>query len=454
MLNAAKIISVALLATSTPQERDAQAKSSPKLLAAMRDGGGSTPTSEPAPPEVLAKDHEARPWMKRYLPQRNRLHLGAFGGVFVPSESVELFEPDPGIIGQGHKPFRRLNAEVGARLTYKILRALALEIEGVISPGKTQVGDSATFWGAKSHILAQIPRWRISPFALVGAGLLGVASAKAAVGNDTDFAVHAGVGFDVGIKEHLRLRLDVRDIITASRGVKDGFTQNLEANLGLALAFDLSKPEPPPKPVIVPPRDLDHDGFVDSEDKCVEVPGVAPDGCPPPAPEPEPEPVDTDGDGFFDPDDECVKEPETVNGFEDDDGCPDELPKEVEAFSGVVKGIQFETGKSDIRTKSFKILNQAVEIFKKYPSIKIEIQGHTDDRGKESYNQKLSEARADAVREYLVAQGVEDARITSKGFGPSSPVASNKTRSGRAQNRRIEFQIVQGDGVSAQPAAN
>lgn len=445
MLSALSLTFVTMISTPTKAPN-------PPLLANLRDSVEYSASTASAPSSEARKDSESKPWIKRYLPKKNRLHLGAFGGVFIPSESIELFKPDPGIVGQGHKPFRTLNGEVGARLSYKILRALAVELEGVLSPGKTEPGESALFWGAKSHILAQIPRWRISPFALVGAGLLGVASHQGAVGNDTDFAVHAGVGFDIGLKEHLRMRLDVRDIITASKGVKEGFTQNLEANLGLALAFDLSKQEAPPEPVAPLPRDSDRDGFVDSEDKCVQVPGVAPDGCPAPAPEPEPEPVpvDTDGDGLLDEDDECVNDPETINGFEDEDGCPDELPKEVEAFSGVVKGILFETGKSEIRPKSFKVLNQAVEIFKKYPSIRVEIQGHTDDRGRESYNQQLSEARAEAVREYLVAQGIDESRISSKGFGPSSPVASNKSKSGRAQNRRIEFQIVQGDEVSAE----
>lgn len=445
MLSAVSIISITMLAAPSKAPN-------PPLLADLGDRAAYSAATPPVSNEMERKDNASKPWMKRYLPKRNRLHLGAFGGVFLPSKDVELFKADPGIVGQGHKPFRSLNGEVGARLSYKILRALAIELEGIVSPGKTDPGENVTFWGAKSHVLAQIPRWRISPFALVGAGLLGVASHKNAVGNDTDFAVHAGVGFDIGLKEHLRMRLDVRDIITASRGVKEGFTQNLEANLGLALAFDLSKQEPPPKPVVVPPKDRDSDGFIDREDKCVDVPGVAPDGCPapPPEPEPDPEPVDTDGDGLLDVDDKCMTEPETVNGFEDKDGCPDEVPKEVEAFSGVVKGILFETGKSEIRTKSFNVLNQAVEIFKKYPSIRVEIQGHTDDRGRESYNQKLSEARAEAVREYLVAQGIDASRITSRGFGPSSPVASNKSKRGRAENRRIEFQIVQGEGVTAE----
>lgn len=445
MLSAVSLMSVTMFATPTKAPE-------PRLMAAVSQPREYTVATPPVSARSDRNDQASRPWMKRYIPKKNRLLLGAMAGVFVPSEDVELFKPDPGIVGQGHKPFRSLNGEVGARLSYKILRALAVELEGIISPGKTQPGESATFWGAKSHILAQIPRWRISPFALVGAGLLGVASHEKAVGNDTDFAVHAGVGFDIGLNELLRMRLDVRDIITASRGVKEGFTQNLEANLGLALAFDLSKQKERPKPVAAPPRDFDRDGFIDSEDKCVQVPGVAPHGCPAPAPEPEPEPapVDTDGDGLVDEEDKCMSEPETVNGFEDEDGCPDELPKEVEAFSGVVKGIQFATGKSEIRSKSYRILNKAVEIFKKYPSIRVEIQGHTDDRGKESYNQQLSQARALAVREYLIAQGIDEARITSKGFGPSSPVASNKTKSGRAQNRRIEFRIVQGEGVSSE----
>lgn len=445
MFSAVSILSVAMLATSP--------KAPAVTMLASAGPAKSYSATASASTSEQRKDSDAQPWMKRYLPKKNRLHLGAFGGVFIPSEDVELFKPDPGIVGQGHKSFRSLNGEVGARLSYKIVRALAIEIEGMMSPGKTEPGESALFWGAKSHVLAQIPRWRISPFALVGAGLLGVASHQNAVGNDTDFAVHAGVGFDIGLREHLRMRLDVRDIITASRGVKEGFTQNLEANVGLALDFDLNKQQAPaPKPAALPPLDTDRDGFMDSEDKCVQVPGVAPDGCPAqaPKPEPEPAPVDTDGDGLLDVDDKCMNEPETANGFEDEDGCPDELPKEVEAFSGVVKGILFETGKSEIRPKSFRILNQAVAIFKKYPSIRVEVQGHTDNRGRESYNQELSNARAEAVRAYLVAQGIDDSRITSKGFGPSSPVASNKTKHGRAQNRRIEFQIVQGEGVSAE----
>lgn len=402
--------------------------------------------ARPVPGRV---DAQEGPWMKRYLPKRNRLLLGAFGGIFLPSRNVELFKADPTVLGQGHKEFRRLNPEVGGRLSYKILKSLAIELEGMVSPAQTVSEQDSMFWAARSHVLAQIARWRISPFALAGAGAMAVRSQDDVVGDDLDFAVHAGVGFDIGLREHLRMRLDVRDVITAARGVKDGFANNLEANLGLSLAFDLSKPKEV-REIVIPPKDSDGDGYIDSQDKCVRVPGVAPEGCPAPEPEVATPPPDTDQDGILDADDHCVKEPETVNGFEDSDGCPDELPKEVEKFSGVVKGIRFATGKSDIRSQSFKLLNKAVKIFAKYPSIRIEIQGHTDDRGKASYNQELSQARADSVREYLVAHGIEEERISSRGFGPDRPVADNDTRSGRAENRRIEFRIVQGDGVKAE----
>jgi OOP family OmpA-OmpF porin len=82
--------------------------------------------------------------------------------------------------------------------------------------------------------------------------------------------------------------------------------------------------------------DGDQDGVLDRDDKCLDVPGVAPDGCPP----------DSDGDGFIDSKDKCPNEPETKNGFEDDDGCPDEIPAAVKRFNGVIKGIEFDNGKA------------------------------------------------------------------------------------------------------------
>ena len=106
-----------------------------------------------------------------------------------------------------------------------------------------------------------------------------------------------------------------------------------------------------------------------------------------------------------------------------------------------LKGVTFETGKSDLKSTSFAILNEAARGLQKLDTVQVEISGHTDNVGGEAYNLKLSQDRADAVRDYLVGKGVKASRITSVGYGYSSPRADNETEEGRAQNRRIEISI-------------
>lgn len=109
-----------------------------------------------------------------------------------------------------------------------------------------------------------------------------------------------------------------------------------------------------------------------------------------------------------------------------------------------LKGVTFETGKSELRPGSFEILNSTVKGLQKFDSVKVEIQGHTDNVGGEEYNMKLSQDRANAVRDYLVSKGIKAERISAVGYGYSSPRADNDSESGRAQNRRIEISIVSG----------
>jgi OOP family OmpA-OmpF porin len=163
------------------------------------------------------------------------------------------------------------------------------------------------------------------------------------------------------------------------------------------------------------------------------VPGVPEyEGCPIP---------DTDGDGILDPDDACPKEPETVNGFEDEDGCPDQAP-DTDTFTGVIEGIFFDVDQATIRSTAAPKLDAAIETLKKHPSLKIEISGHTDSKGNDAYNVDLSQRRADAVKQYMVERGIDASRIETRGAGENEPIASNATRPGRAQNRRIEFKLL------------
>jgi OOP family OmpA-OmpF porin len=180
-------------------------------------------------------------------------------------------------------------------------------------------------------------------------------------------------------------------------------------------------------------KDSDKDGWIDSQDRCPTVYGDGARGCPVP---------DKDNDGIYDSKDECEDDPETRNGFKDTDGCPDEAPEEVKKLTGVIGGITFDTGKATIRKTSRGPLNEVVKTMREYPDIRLEISGHTDDQGSREFNVELSEQRAASVAAYLVSQGVSQDRFVVKGFGPDEPIADNKTKAGRAQNRRIEFKVL------------
>ncbi len=108
----------------------------------------------------------------------------------------------------------------------------------------------------------------------------------------------------------------------------------------------------------------------------------------------------------------------------------------------ITRKIHFATAKAKIKPASFPLMNEIASVFKSYPEIKlVEIQGHTDSRGSDSYNQGLSERRANSVRNWLISNGVEPERMEAKGYGESMPIDSNRTRSGRAANRRVQFMI-------------
>jgi len=176
------------------------------------------------------------------------------------------------------------------------------------------------------------------------------------------------------------------------------------------------------------PLDSDGDGVPDYQDKCPNTPkGVKVDkkGCP----------LDSDRDGVPDYKDKC---PNTPRGTKvDEKGCPLVGEKLL-----ILRGINFDFDSATIKEDSETILDEAVNTLKENPSIKTKIEGHTDATGTEEYNLGLSQRRADAVRDYLISQGIAGERLSTVGQGEAYPITSNDTREGRSKNRRIEFVVV------------
>ena len=174
--------------------------------------------------------------------------------------------------------------------------------------------------------------------------------------------------------------------------------------------------------------DSDSDGVSDTDDRCANTPrGVKVDarGCP----------VDTDGDGVADHLDKCANTPS--GSKVDANGCI--VLFEAGKKTLTLQGVTFVNAKADLLPESSAALNRVAESLVANPDVKIAVEGYTDNRGSAVVNRKLSQARADAVRNYLVSKGVPAENVTAKGFGPAKPVASNAAEPGRAQNRRVEI---------------
>ena len=183
------------------------------------------------------------------------------------------------------------------------------------------------------------------------------------------------------------------------------------------------------------PMDSDGDGVYDGIDRCPDTPRgakVDAQGCP----------MDSDGDGVYDGIDRC---PDTPKGVKvDAQGCPVEAPKAPPLFEGekkilVLEGVNFASDKADLTPESSATLDKVAASLKDWPEVKVEVEGHTDSTNTHQHNMKLSQARAESVRNYIVSKGVDPARLVPKGYGPDQPIADNKTQEGRAKNRRVEL---------------
>lgn len=212
--------------------------------------------------------------------------------------------------------------------------------------------------------------------------------------DDTDTDLAAGGGLRLHFTDNLSARLEAKALHETQSSQTHGLY-----TLGVSWAFG-AKPAaaaPAPAPVAAPPA-----------------------------------PLDSDGDGVTDDKDKC---PNTPKGREvDENGCEYVLRKTEE----MRLDINFEVDKAVIAENYVGEVEKAAKFLKRYSQVKAEIGGHTDSTGSDAHNQKLSQRRADAVRDMLVQRfNIAPSRLTAVGYGESKPIASNNTADGRAQNRRV-----------------
>jgi len=244
--------------------------------------------------------------------------LGLFVGGFFPDKEHEFYDYRDTM----QEPLEGAGPDIGLRVGFYPIRFVGAELEGDLMPFNTESGASALLYGVRGQIVGQLPglepSGRFTPFVLAGFGTIGVSSDQEVLSDDADKVGHLGIGAKYQLSRLLMLRLDGR-YYRAPRRIEEGATSDPRdgtnhwaALLGLTLTLG--------RPAVVEklPGDGDGDGITDDVDKCPKEAGDPPDGCP--------KAKDSDGDGIMDDVDRCKTEPETVNSFEDDDGCPDQVP--------------------------------------------------------------------------------------------------------------------------------
>ena len=185
------------------------------------------------------------------------------------------------------------------------------------------------------------------------------------------------------------------------------------------------------------PLDADADGVADADDACPALAGARSSepkrhGCP----------LDSDGDGVVDTDDACPAEAGIVTDDNARNGCPESV-RVVGAQIVILDKVEFEIGRAHLLPQGRSLLRQVARVMREHPEVvRVSVEGHTDNVGREQDNIKLSQRRALAVLRALIALGVDERRLETRGYGPRQPLNSNETKEGRAKNRRVEFLIL------------
>jgi outer membrane protein OmpA-like peptidoglycan-associated protein len=308
----------------------------------------------------------------------------------------------------------------------------------------------------RMHVRVDIlPRRRLVPFALVGGGApIALSSARKTFNSGVSGEGYIGGGILFDTYKGFHVRADFR--VAAQPGGSGVLAIEGDFNIGIQYVFGAPRTRNPDEEKVVvvdPNKDTDGDGVIDKADKCIDRAEDVDsyedaDGCPD---------IDNDNDRVLDIADKCPTESENLNGFADDDGCIDALPPEVEALRGTIEGLIYGEGETVVRDSAQKSIQAVAKVLIAQPSVKIIVVGHTDDREANAFatapaegqpapdttsiSIDLAKARAEAVRQALVAAGVPEARVVVDGVGTEEPVTSNDSAKGRLANRRVEIKL-------------
>lgn len=399
--------------------------------------------------------------------KQGQVELSPFFGINFPD--------DYGIVHPNEAPI------AGLRLGYFFTNTVSAEVSGQRAFSEDGAGlTNIDLDGYRLNLLYNLNTGvRVRPFITVGGGYERFSSVV--TGSQKDWSGNGGLGFRFFAGENAGVRLEGRYVAAKVNVPASSWEKNIEADFGLFFLFGKRSEAP---------KDSDNDGVVDSSDKCPATAAgvkVGSDGC-------EIAPKDADNDGVTDDKDQCPGTPAGVKVDEkgcvvanDDDkdgvtnaddkcpqtpegapvdqtGCPldtdkdnvkdymDKCPNtpagtQVDDMGcpmqskarGILKGVTFKSGSPELVENAKTVLDGVAEELKKFPEVKVEVQGHSDSMGNEAFNLALSQKRAQSVVDYLASQGVPAAQMTAKGYGQSAPIADNKTSAGRAQNRRVEM---------------
>ena len=412
------------------------------------------------------------------------VEIGGMAGMHVFSEDSELGVDDS---PESHSPSN--SVLLGLRVGAFFGSVVGVEGElGLIPTSSRELGYGVTALTYRAHLVAQFragdPDARLIPFVVAGGGALGVIASKTQVPTDrrqitedTDAILYGGVGLKYRGGTSWGVRGDARLVAVPSTDnpqrspTESKTTLDVEFMVSGYLELDRAKHRPPPPPTPVD-DDPDKDGVRGAADKCPEPEDLDGfedhDGCPDPDNDgdkvvdavdkcPEAEDIDgfEDGDGCPDPDndrdqiadasDRCPVVAENVNSYEDEDGCPDTIPRPTldQILKNFTDRILFEYDKAVLTPDSQRVIGELANLLKTTPEIELlSIEGHSSRDGEARRNEKLSQERAQATADALIASGVEARRLQVLHFGAKIPVAAGTKEAQRRLSRRVEFKVV------------